>query len=76
MLSIDEDGRALLINKARRALLHHFSFKGSVQAAVFSPDGAYVAVAVGKLLQVGAGRTTQGAQRSCLHVIGIAHVGV
>lgn len=73
MLSIDEDGRALLINKARRALLHHFSFKGSVQAAVFSPDGAYVAVAVGKLLQVRGGRG-HAAQRSCQYVIGAAQL--
>jgi hypothetical protein len=61
MLSIDEDGRALLINKARRALLHHFSFKGSVQAAAFSPSGEHVAVAVGKLLQVRGARGARGA---------------
>ena len=52
LLAIDEAGRALLINKARRALLHHVSFKGPVAAARFSPDGRYVAVAVGRTLQV------------------------
>lgn len=52
LLSIDENGRALLIARQRRVLLHHFSFKGPVTAARFSPDGKYVAVAVGKLLQV------------------------
>lgn len=52
LLSVDEDGRALLINRARRALLHHFSFKEAVRAAKFSPDGRYLAVAVGKVLQV------------------------
>jgi WD40 repeat protein len=36
----------------RRALLHHFSFKATVRAAAFSPDGKYVAAAVGRLLQV------------------------
>jgi periodic tryptophan protein 2 len=51
-LSIDEDGRALLINKQRRALLHHFSFKGPVAVAKFSPDGKYIAVGVGRLVQV------------------------
>lgn len=52
LLSIDETGRALLIARQRGVLLHHFSFKGPVSAAQFSPDGKYVAVAVGKLLQV------------------------
>jgi len=52
LLSIDENGRALLIARTRRVLLHHFSFKGPVSAAAFSPDGRYVAVAVGRLLQV------------------------
>ncbi|MEW5311682.1 MAG: hypothetical protein WDW38_003377 [Sanguina aurantia] len=52
LLSIDDAGRALLINRKRRALLHHFSFKGPVSVAKFSPDGAYVAVGVGRLVQV------------------------
>jgi WD40 repeat protein len=55
LLSIDEAGRALLIARQRRVLLHHFSFKGPVAAAAFSPDGRHVAVAVGRLLQVRAG---------------------
>ena len=49
---MDEEGRSLLINKRRRTLLHRFSFKGPVAAAAFSPDGRYIACAVGKLLQV------------------------
>jgi periodic tryptophan protein 2 len=52
LLSIDEDGRALVINRRRRALLHHFTFKGTVRAASFSPDGNYIAAAVGRLVQV------------------------
>ncbi|KAK9845761.1 hypothetical protein WJX81_001752 [Elliptochloris bilobata] len=52
LLAIDEDGRALLINRHRRVLLHHFSFKASVAAARFSPDGKFIAAAVGRLLQV------------------------
>lgn len=52
LLSIDDQGRALVVNRRRRALLHHFSFKGAVRAAKFSPDGKYVACAVGRLLQV------------------------
>ena len=52
LLSIDEDGRALVINRRRRALLHHFTFKDIVRAAAFSPNGEYIAVAVGRLVQV------------------------
>ena len=52
LLSIDEDGRSLLINRERHALLHHFSFKKPVAAAAFSRDGRYIACAVGRLLQV------------------------
>jgi periodic tryptophan protein 2 len=52
LLSIDDEGRALVVNRRRRALLHHFSFKGAVRVAKFSPDGKYVACAVGRLLQV------------------------
>jgi hypothetical protein len=52
LISIDEDGKALVVHRPRRVLLHHLSFKGPVRAARFSPDGAYIAVGVGKLLQV------------------------
>lgn len=52
LLSIDEDGRSLLINRERRTLLHHFTFKKPVAVAKFSPDGRFVACAVGRLLQV------------------------
>lgn len=33
-------------------MLHHFSFKGKVAAARFSPCGAFFVVAVGRLVQV------------------------
>ena len=52
LLSIDTDGKALVINRKRKALLHHFSFKSTVRIAKFSPDGQFIAVGVGRLVQV------------------------
>ena len=52
LLSIDVDGRAMIYNWPRRVLLHHFSFKSTVRAAAWSPDGKYLAVGVGRLVQV------------------------
>ena len=54
LLAIDEDGKGVLINRKRRVLLHHVSFATSVTAAAFSPDGAFLACAVGRVLQVAA----------------------
>ena len=45
----------VLSPQARGALLHHFSFKGPVAVAKFSPDGRYLAVGVGRLVQVWTG---------------------
>lgn len=52
LLSVDETGRALLINVRRRVLLHHFSFKSPVTAIEFSPCGEYFAAGVGPHVQV------------------------
>lgn len=52
LLSVDEDGKALLISIRCRVVLHHFSFKGPISALQFSPDGSLIAASVGKLLQV------------------------
>ncbi|KDD74153.1 hypothetical protein H632_c1526p0, partial [Helicosporidium sp. ATCC 50920] len=49
---IDDKGRALIVNRVKRVLLHRFSFKDTVRAAKFSPGGEYLAVAVGRLVQV------------------------
>ena len=52
LVAIDDTGRALVINRKHNALLHHFSFKDVVRVASFSPDGRYLAVGVGRLVQV------------------------
>ncbi|KZT60952.1 WD40 repeat-like protein [Calocera cornea HHB12733] len=44
LISVDEDGRALLINFRRGTVLHHFNFKKPVDDIKFSPDGRYIAV--------------------------------
>ncbi|KAA8541879.1 hypothetical protein F0562_023031 [Nyssa sinensis] len=52
LLAIDDNSRCLFINLRRRVVLHRISFKKPVGAVKFSPDGALIAVAVGKLLQI------------------------
>ena len=54
LLSVDEDGQAILTNFQRRIVLHHFSFRKahSVTALSFSPSGRYFAVGLGRLIEV------------------------
>lgn len=52
MISVDEDGRAILVNFVSRVVLHHFNFKGTVRDLRFSDDGHYFAVAVDRYLQI------------------------
>ncbi|MQM11932.1 hypothetical protein Taro_044846 [Colocasia esculenta] len=52
LLAIDDAFRALFVNLRRRVVLHRISFKKPVGAVEFSPDGAYIAVGVGKLVQI------------------------
>lgn len=52
LLSVDEDGRAVLTNIPRRVVLYHFSFKGEVSALAFSPSGRHFAVGIGRQIEV------------------------
>ncbi|KAE8449625.1 hypothetical protein EG329_007955 [Mollisiaceae sp. DMI_Dod_QoI] len=52
LLSVDEDGRAILTNVPRRIALHNFTFKSPVSALAFSPSGRHFAVGVGRHIEV------------------------
>ncbi|ANB13690.1 Pwp2p [Sugiyamaella lignohabitans] len=52
MLTVDEDGRGILVNFVRRTTIHHFNFKERVSDIQFSPDGRHFAVAAGRHIQV------------------------
>lgn len=52
LLTVDEDGRAILVNFVLRTVLHHFNFKEAVHDIEFSPCGEYFAVAVARFIQV------------------------
>lgn len=52
LISVDEDGRALLVNVRRSVVLHHHNFKKAVKAIKFSPDGKYIAVSHDSQVQV------------------------
>ena len=70
LLAIDEDGKGLLINRKRRVLLHHVSFATHVEAAAFSPNGAFLACAVGRILQVAAAASAA----SIFHLMAWTHM--
>lgn len=52
LLSVDTDGRGILVNLKLRQVLHHMNFKESVGALEFSPCGKIIAVAAGSALQL------------------------
>ncbi|KAF9022363.1 WD40 repeat-like protein [Hymenopellis radicata] len=52
LISVDEDGRALLVNFRKGVVLHHINFHKSVKDVKFSPDGKYIAVTHGAHIQV------------------------
>ncbi|KAM5342646.1 hypothetical protein ACJ41O_013612 [Fusarium nematophilum] len=52
LLSIDEDGHAILTNVPRRISIYHFSFRSSVTALAFSPSGRHFAVGLGRKIEV------------------------
>ncbi|THH13422.1 hypothetical protein EW146_g6791 [Bondarzewia mesenterica] len=52
LISVDEDGRALLVNFRRGVVLHHFNFHKPVNTIKFSPDGKYIAVTHDSHVQV------------------------
>ncbi|EFX03833.1 periodic tryptophan protein 2 [Grosmannia clavigera kw1407] len=52
LLSIDEDGQAILTNLPRRIALYHFSFRTSASALAFSPSGRFFAVGLGRKTEV------------------------
>ena len=52
LITVDEDGRALLVNYRKGVVLNHFNFKSRVACIVFSPCGRYFAASHGKQVQV------------------------
>jgi len=52
LLSVDEDGQAILTSVQRRVILYHFSFRSNVTALAFSPSGRYFAAGLGRKIEV------------------------
>ncbi|KAI1342228.1 periodic tryptophan protein 2 [Xylariaceae sp. FL0016] len=52
LLSIDEDGHAILTNVLRRISIYHFSFRSPVTALSFSPSGRHFVVGLGRKTEV------------------------
>lgn len=62
LLSVDENGRAILTNFHRRVVMHHFSFKSRISTLAFSPSGRHFAVGVGRRLQIWQTPSTPGTE--------------
>ena len=52
LISVDVDGRALLINYEKRVILHRHNFKQPIKDIKFSPNGKFIAVTFGNMVQV------------------------
>ncbi|KAI9081565.1 hypothetical protein K1719_036451 [Acacia pycnantha] len=52
LLTVDEKSRCHFINLRRQVVLHRITFKKPVHVVKFSPDGSFVAVGAGKLVQI------------------------
>ncbi|ODV93645.1 hypothetical protein PACTADRAFT_51418 [Pachysolen tannophilus NRRL Y-2460] len=52
LLSVDEDGRAILVNFISKIVLHHFNFKEKVLDLQFSPCGKFFSICCGRFIQV------------------------
>ncbi|KAI8359118.1 WD40-repeat-containing domain protein [Choanephora cucurbitarum] len=52
LITVDKDGRALLINLPRKTVLHHMNFKARAKAIEFSPDGKFLAITNEKTVNV------------------------
>jgi periodic tryptophan protein 2 len=60
LLTIDEDGRAILSIFPRRLAIYHFSFKSPVTSLAFSHDGRHFVVGLGRKIQAWRTPTTPG----------------
>ncbi|KAJ4718323.1 periodic tryptophan protein 2 [Melia azedarach] len=52
LLTVDENNRCLFINLHRHVVLHRVRFKHPVNSIQFSPNGKYIAVGTGKIVQI------------------------
>jgi len=52
LLTVDEDGKAILTHFLRRIVLHHLSFRAAITALAFSPSGRHFAVGAGRFVEV------------------------
>lgn len=63
LLSVDEDGRAILTVLPKRLPIYHFSFKSPVTALAFSPSGKHFLVGLGRKIQAWRNPSTPGTDR-------------
>lgn len=59
LLCVDDEGHLLMANVLRRVVVHHLNLKEPVRELRFSPDGRWVAFAVGRFVQLWATPTLE-----------------
>ncbi|PHH63470.1 hypothetical protein CDD81_5849 [Ophiocordyceps australis] len=52
LLTVDQEGKAILTNVTRRIAIYHFSFRAPVTALSFSPSARFFAVGLGRKIEV------------------------
>ncbi|KAI6652717.1 hypothetical protein LOD99_4103 [Oopsacas minuta] len=52
LLSVDDDGRLILVNLYRKVVLQHINLKLPVKDIKFSPDGSLISVTHGRILDI------------------------
>jgi periodic tryptophan protein 2 len=52
LITVDEDGHAIISNFYRKVVLAYFNFKAPVRVIKFSPDGNFIAAAIGSKVEI------------------------
>ena len=70
LLTLDDEGHLLMINVPRRVAIHHLNLKQKAADVRFSPDGKWVAFALGRLTRSSSRAVPRTRACACTHCTG------